>query len=168
MSGQPRPADGLLHPVVLGAVVVLAVNDQVLKAAAPGPATWILSDAAGLIVAPAVLQAMTEVVAWAVGWWRGPERRVVLASIVVVGVGYAAVQLWPPATDAYRVGLGLAQWPFRLLLALAQGQPMPAVAPVQAVGDAFDLLALPALGVSWWLGRRRLDRAPRAASAAQR
>ena len=60
-ADAPRPADGLLHPVVIGALVLLAVNDQVLKASAPGPLTWILSDVAGLIVAPLALDARAAV-----------------------------------------------------------------------------------------------------------
>ncbi len=121
--GPARPADGLLHPVVLGAVGLLAVNDQVLKAAAPGPLTWILSDVAGLIVAPLALQAGWEVLVWALGRWHGPSGRVLAVAVALVAIGFTAVQLWPPATDAYRVGLGLAQWPFRVVVALALGQP---------------------------------------------
>ena len=164
-ADMPRPADGLLHPVVLGAVALLAVNDQVLKASAPGPLTWILSDIAGLIVAPLALQAAGEVVHWKSGHWPGPSGRVLVGSIALVAVGFVALQLWPPATDAYRVGLGIVQWPFRALLALVGGDAVPAVTPVLAVGDVFDLLALPALGVTWWLGRRRLVRATRRAGA---
>lgn len=164
-ADAPRPADGLLHPVVIGALVLLAVNDQVLKASAPGPLTWILSDVAGLIVAPLALVAAWEIVRWRLGRWSGPSRRALLAAMTAVAVGFIAIQLWPPATDGYRVGLGIVQWPFRALLALVGGDAVPAVTPVLAVGDAFDLLALPALGVTWWLGRRRLVPATRRAGA---
>lgn len=121
--------------------------------------TGILSDIAGLVVAPLVVQAAWEVASWAVGRWRGPSMAVLSLSIVSVGVGFAAVQLWPSATDAYRVGLGILQWPVRALLAVLDGSTLPAIRPVVAVGDVGDLLALPALTVTGWLGRRRLEQA---------
>jgi hypothetical protein len=151
-----RPADGLLHPVVLVAMAVLALNDQLLKAAWPGFVTGKLSDVAGLIVAPLALQAAWEVASWVVGRWRGPSTRVLALSIAVVGLGFAAIQVWEPATDAYRWGLGFAQWPFRAVAAAMAGGPIPSLVPVVALADAEDLLALPALAVTWWLGRRRI------------
>ncbi len=151
-----RPADGLLHPVALIALAVLVLNDQVLKAAWPGFVTGKLSDIAGLIVAPLALQAAWELGAWIVGRWRGPSRTVLAVSIAVVGLAFAAVQIWEPATDAYRWSLGVAQWPFRALAAAVTGAPSPSVVPVVATGDAEDLVALPALAITWWLGRRRI------------
>jgi hypothetical protein len=150
-----RPADGLLHPVALGALLVLVVNDQVLKAAWPGVVTGKLSDVAGLIVAPLALQAAWEVWLWAIGRWHEPSSRALAVAIVAVGLGFVAVQLWPPATDAYGQALALAQWPFRALGAVLAGGPVPDLAPVRAVADAEDLLALPALAISWWVGSRR-------------
>ena len=154
-----RPADGLVHPVVLAALAVLALNDQVLKAAWPGFVTGKLSDIAGLFVAPLALQAAWEVASWAVGRWRGPSSMALAVWIVVVGFAFAAIQVWEPATDAYRWGLGAAQWPFRALAAGLAGAPAPHIAPVTAVADAEDLAALPALAVTWWLGRRRIEEA---------
>lgn len=150
-----RPADGLLHPVALGALAVLIVNDQVLKTAWPGVVTGKLSDLAGLIVAPLAVQAAWEVWLWLIGRWSGPSTRALAIAIVVVGLGFVAVQIWQPATEAFRWGLAVAQWPFRVLGAVATGGAVPSVAPVAAVGDAEDLLALPALAVSWWVGSRR-------------
>jgi hypothetical protein len=151
-----RPGDVLLHPVALAAFVVLVLNDRILKATWPGPVTGILSDVAGLIVAPLAVVAACEVGAWALGLWRGPSRRVLAVAIIVVGVTFAAVQVWPPATDAYRLGLGLLQWPFAVLAAVVAGSTVPTVRPVVAVADVEDLLALPALAVSWWVGSRRV------------
>jgi hypothetical protein len=157
-----RPADGLLHPVVLVALAVLALNDQLLKAIWPGFVTGKLSDLAGLIVAPLALQAAWEVASWAVGRWRGPSSAVLAVSTVAVGLAFAAMQVWEPATDAYRWGLGAAQWPFRVVAAAFAGAPAPDIAPVTAVADAEDLVALPILAVTWWLGRRRIgDALPR-------
>ena len=134
---------------------LLILNDQVLKSVWPGAVTGKLSDVAGLSVVPLALQAAAEVGFAAAGRWMGPSRRVLLASITLVGVGFALIQFWPPAVDLYRNGLGAAQWPFRALAALLSGQAMPTFAPVAATPDAADLLALPALGVAWWIGSRR-------------
>ena len=155
MPGRARPADGLLHPVALAALVLLVVNDHVLKAAWPGFVTGKLSDVAGLIVAPLALQAAWEVGEWIAGRWRGPSARVLAVAIVVVGVAFAAIQVWAPAADAYSWALGAAQWPFRALAALLSGVPSPGVSGVAVTADAEDLIALPALAVTWWVGRRR-------------
>ena len=128
MAGA-RPGSGLLDPIAIAAIALLALNDQWLKAAWPGPVTWIASDVAGLIVAPLALQAVWEIGVWAVGRWQGPSLRVLAVAIAVVGIGFVAVQVWPPATDAYRSGLGAAQWPFRAVVALIGGAPIPASHP---------------------------------------
>jgi hypothetical protein len=151
-----RPGDGLLHPVSLLALATLIVNDQLLKAAWPGVVTGKLSDVAGLVVAPLSLQAAWEIGQWIAGRWRGPSTSVLVAAIVVVGLGFAAVQVWDPASDAYGWTLGAAQWPFRALAAFLTGAPLPNVAPAVATADAEDLLALPVLVVTWSVGRRRL------------
>lgn len=149
------PGDGLLNPIALAALAVLILNDQALKAAWPGPVTGKLSDVAGLVVAPLALQAVAEMALAAMGRWEGPSRWVLWAGIAIVGVGFAAIQLWPPAVELYRIALGTAQWPIRAAVAVLTGEPIPAIAPVAATPDAADLLALPALGVAWWVGRRR-------------
>jgi hypothetical protein len=157
-EGQPaaRPGDGLLHPVALVALATLIANDQLLKAAWPGVVTGKLSDVAGLVVAPLALQAAWEVGQWVAERWHGPTASVLAVAIVVVGLGFAAVQVWAPASDAYDWALGAAQWPFRALAASLTGAPTPGVDPVVATADAEDLLALPALAVTWWVGRRRI------------
>jgi hypothetical protein len=155
----------VLEPVVLGALVILAVNDQLLKAAWPGPVSGVLSDIAGLIVAPVALQAVWETVTWAVGRWRGPSAVVLGVAAVIVGVGFTALQLWPPATDLYRFGLGALQWPIAALVAALGGSPAPPVRPVVAVADVGDLVALPILVITtWWLARRRSARVVRDAA----
>jgi hypothetical protein len=154
-----RPGDGLLHPVFLAALALLIVNDQLLKLAWPGVVTGKLSDAAGLVVAPLVLQAAWEIGEWRAGRWRGPTLAVLVVAIVVVGFTFAAVQAWPSATEAYRWILGAAQWPFRATAALATGAVVPDVAPVLATADAGDLMALPSLAIAWLVGRGRVPSA---------
>ncbi|WP_062356469.1 hypothetical protein [Herbidospora yilanensis] len=65
------------HPLTLLALVVLMVNDHVLKAAWPGFVTGKLSDVAGLLVLPPLLDLVL----------RRPE-----VSIVVTGIGFTLVK----------------------------------------------------------------------------
>lgn len=116
------------HPLWLGALLVLGLNDHVLKGAGwlPGAITGKLSDVAGLLVAPLVL-------AWLV---RARSPRGWLAVHLAVGAGFALVQLAPAAHGLEELGraLGLTVrlWP-----------------------DPSDLAALPALVASHrWLARR--------------
>ena len=60
---RPResfPGSALLHPLVLGAVALLLLNDHVFKARWPSWWTGKLSDVAGLVMFPLVLQALWE------------------------------------------------------------------------------------------------------------
>jgi hypothetical protein len=149
------PADGLLHPVALVALVALIVNDHWLKAAWPGPVSGRLSDVAGLILAPLLVQAIVETVLWAVHRPWGPSRTVLTAAVVLVGVGFALAKSVPLAADVYRVGLGILQWPFVAAGALISSASVPGVVPVAFVADPTDLVCLPALAFPIWLGRRR-------------
>ena len=151
-----RPGDGLLHPIVLVALAVLIVNDQLLKAAWPGVVTGKLSDVAGLVVAPLAMQAAWEVGQWITGRWHGPTTSFLAVAIVVVGLEFAAIQAWEPASNAYGWVLGAAQWPFQAAAAVLTGTPAPSVAAVVGTADTEDLLTLPALAITWWVGRRRL------------
>jgi hypothetical protein len=148
-----------LHPIALFALATLLINDQLLKAAWPGVVTGKLSDVAGLVVAPLVLVGLWEIGEWITGRWRGPTASVLVVAIVAVGLVFAAVQVWEPASEAFSWMLGAGQWPFRAFVAAVSGASSPTVAPVVATADAEDLLALPALAVTWWMGRRRLPEA---------
>jgi hypothetical protein len=53
---EPVPGDGLLHPIVLLAIGILLINDHVLKSAWPGAVTGKLSDIAGLVFFPLLVQ----------------------------------------------------------------------------------------------------------------
>jgi hypothetical protein len=79
-------------------------------------------------------------------------------ALAIVGIGFAATQVWPAASEAYAVGLGMLQWPFRVIVAWGAGTPGVGAVPVVAVADAGDLLALPALVIPWWMGRARAAR----------
>ncbi len=118
-----RPA--YTHPVALGALVLLLVNDHVLKAAWPGPVTGKLSDVAGPVVAAALLGSLVRPLhrrAEAVAWWA-------------VAAEFAAVKTVPAATAA-------AVWVLSL------------VVPSAIVRDPWDVLGLLALPVAWRATRR--------------
>ncbi|ATB28511.1 hypothetical protein [Melittangium boletus] len=156
---EPFPASALLHPVSLGALVLWVLNDHVFKARWPSGWTGKLSDVAGLVFFPLLLQAGWEVLAARGGRAVRPSRRVLLASVLFTAVGFSAIQVWPWAAEAWRWGLGALQWPVRALVAGVRGGPLPSLRPVFHVADAEDLLALPALGLALWTGWRR-SRAP--------
>ena len=69
----------LASPGFALALVVLVLNDHVLKTAYPGWITGKLSDVAGLVLAPLLLGVLLTV-------WRVP--RPMLVAIVVVGLGF--------------------------------------------------------------------------------
>lgn len=151
-----RPADGLAHPVPLLAVALLVFNDHVLKGGpAPGWLTGKLSDVAGMLFFPLFLQAAAEWVAARMGRRWGPSRRALVASAVATAVVFSLVQVWPPAADAYRWGLGLLQWPPRQALAALAGRGWVGVAPVAVTPDPSDLLTVPFVAVAVAVGWRR-------------
>jgi hypothetical protein len=147
-----------LHPVALAALVLLVLNDHWGKAAFPGFLTGKLSDVAGLAFFPLFLQGLLEVWRARGGRAWAPSSRVLWGAALATALVFSAVKLWTPATSLYTHGLGLLQWPLRVLLALVEGHRVPTVPlPVLCVQDATDLLALPAvlLGVAAGLRRTR-------------
>ena len=140
LGARHERASGLLHPVALASIAVLLINDHVLKSRYPGWITGKLSDIAGLVFFPLLLRAL--VAPW--------QRRDLLAGcIAATGLGFTAVKLWQPATTLCEFVLGALQWPFGVL---ATGEFAP-ITPVDVVRDPTDLLALPALAITWWIGR---------------
>lgn len=126
-----RPARALMHPLWLGSLAVLVLNDHVLKGAGilPGVVTGKLSDAAGLVVAPILLAALVGV----------RSRRGLLLCAAAVGSVFAAIQLSAAAAALWSGAMAAVGFPWAI------------------TRDPTDLLALPAL----WLGLRALDGAMR-------
>lgn len=108
----------LLHPVTLASLVVLVVNDHVLKWCWPGLITGKLSDIAGMILAPIVLGAFVEL---------ATRRRLPWTCTIAVGVAFALAKTWAPATHAYEVVFATIRFAQRVVL----------------VRDPTDLVALP-------------------------
>lgn len=146
------PVGELLRPVPLAALAVLLLNDWVLKRwdAAPAVLTGKLSDVAGLVFAPLLVTAVLDVVLMVaaragapVDFRLGPRR--LLAAVLAVGALFAAVKLSPAAAAALVAAAGSVGLDWRI------------------VSDPTDLLALPALGVALWVGRREIARGERLA-----
>lgn len=139
------PIGEALHPVTLLSLVVLVVNDWVLKPRLGGSfVTGKLSDVSGLVAAPVVLTALVGLVllvASKLGARVEPHlthRRLVVA-IVATGAVFAAIKLWPRASGWFVDALS-------------------AVRPAQVMLDRTDLWCLPALAIAYWIGRDELLR----------
>ncbi|MBA2380712.1 MAG: hypothetical protein H0V73_01260, partial [Chloroflexi bacterium] len=146
------------HPVVLGAILVLVLNDQVLKRAWPGVTTGKLSDVAGLVFAPLVLVAVAELLLGAPGRWDRPSRRMLTIAVGATGLGFAAVKLIPGFETAWEAALGAIQWPASAIGDLLAGRSLPPIRPVVATPDVTDLVALPAIWIAHTVGLARVNR----------
>ena len=150
--GRPAvPAGELLHPVPLLALALLLGNDWLLKPGgwAPAVVTGKLSDVTGLLVAPLLVTAALDCSLWLAtrlsprllldfSLGRG---RLWAAAAAVAGL-FSAVKLSPALARALVAAAGRAGLSWRIAT------------------DPTDLLALPALAVAVWLGRRAIARVP--------
>jgi hypothetical protein len=152
------PVGEAMHPVTLLAVVLLVVNDWVLKPRFHD-ASWLgelvtgkLSDVAGLVFAPVVLTAAIGLVLAALARLGAnvdpylTHRRLVL-SIAATGAVFAAVKLSPSAAEFLAHALSHLGRHASIYL------------------DRTDLLCLPALAISYWIGRDELKRLSDATSS---
>ncbi|WP_433356265.1 hypothetical protein ACQPYV_04525 [Micromonospora saelicesensis] len=149
MTGSGTPQDGapttlswLCHPATVFALVLLLVNDHVLKAAHPGLVTGKLSDVAGLVLAPPLVAVLLTLLVP-----RLPSRAAALAGLVAVGAGFAVVK-----SSGYAAELASSAW---TVLA----------GPSLVRADWTDLLTLPALGLAWWSWTRSRRRPVRQRTA---
>ena len=143
------PLAELLAPLPLLAIVVLFVNDWVLKPLAPAQLpfwfTGKLSDFAGLAVFPLVATAAFDVVLW-IAWRAGANvdftlRRWKLGvATALTGGVFALMKLVPEVALLVARTIGLA---------FSGARVMP---------DPTDLIALPALAFAWWWGEQTIAR----------
>lgn len=132
-----RPGDFLLNPWVPASIVVLVLNDHVLKAEFGGVLTGKLSDVAGVFLLPFLMLALYE------GALRPFTRRwqastvVMTIAVAITGVGFAAVKSIDPVGDAYA-------WMVGLLRKIVTFSAEP-VTPILVYRDLTDLLVLPIL-----------------------
>jgi hypothetical protein len=142
-------ARSLTHPLALGAIALLVINDHVLKQAMPGVVTGKLSDFAGLAFFPLLLAAGAEYA----GVRRGMAT--IIAAAIATAVVFSAIKLWTPAGELYRVGLPVLQWPFRAVHALVTTGVLPGLTRVPLAADPTDLVALVALAMPVAIARRQ-------------
>lgn len=92
MSRQRSLGSVLLHPLWIGSLVLLVVNDHYLKRSGllPGVVTGKLSDIAGMFVAPALF-------AWLL---RVKDKLGIALAHAAVGAGYAVLEVSQPTADA--------------------------------------------------------------------
>ena len=154
MAHQPatprtrRPGDLLLHPIAVLAVVVLVINDHVLKPLTPGLLTGKLSDVAGLLFFPLLLVSVVELAALALRRRPPDRRRLVLGSIVTTGLVFGLVKTTAAGSLAFGWSVGIAQW-------LTSAGPMrgDALRPIAVATDPGDLIAMAALVGAWFVAR---------------
>jgi hypothetical protein len=77
-------------------------------------------------------------------------------ACIATAIGFTLAKTTTVGSLAFQWGLGLAQWPIRVLAGHS-------LAPVAHVMDPTDLIALPSIALAWWIGAAR-TRVARAAS----
>ena len=130
-----HPQRALLHPLWLGGLVVLVLNDHVFKGSTLVSAfvAGKLSDVAGMLIAPALLATALQVRTLR-GWWL---------SHVAVGVVFATIKLSVIGATVWSAMMGAFGFPWSI------------------VRDPTDLVvALPALVASAIVLRRAMATAP--------
>ena len=132
------------HPLVIAGVVVLAVNDHVLKRRMDGVVPGKLSDVAGLVVFPLVLAAIAEP---CIG--RPVSRRLLLGCVAVTAIVFTGAEVSTEVGHGLEVAWGWLQMPFG-------GDGSPTV----FTADLTDLFTLPALAISWIVGSTLLVEDP--------
>jgi hypothetical protein len=130
MGDLSTPLRALAHPGSVLALVVLVLNDHLLKRAWPGWFTGKLSDVAGLVVAPLLLAAVLALV-------RAPRSLPV--SLAATGAGFVFCK----TSD---IGAAVTSSVWSLF-----------GTPTMIRADVTDLLALPALYAAWWIHRTARD-----------
>lgn len=105
----------LCHPVTVAGVLVLLINDHLLKHTWPGFVTGKLSDVAGLVVAPALLALLLP-------------RRADLAAIMVTGVAFALVKTTETGAELASQGWTLVAGSSRVLADPTDLLALPALA----------------------------------------
>jgi len=137
------------------AVVVLFANDHVLKHAFPGFITGKLSDVAGMIFFPVLLTVLLWALVPASRRTDAAHDRLLALACVATAVVFTLTKSTALGNEAYRVGWGALQWPYRALVALAHHRTLPRLIRVVLVRDPSDVLAVPFVLVAYAAARRR-------------
>ena len=161
LSGSPLVL-ALSHPVSVGALILLAINDHLLKPqvaktgnTVASALTGKLSDVAGMVFFPLLLASLFEL-GGRLG--RRPLRyhRLLVLSVLMVAIFFAAINLSNSMGAFYAETLGFLQWPLRLLV--DPGGDQGAFVAVEHIVDPTDALAVVAVMIPYWIGRSSLTR----------
>ncbi len=142
-----RATLALTHPLTVGAILVLLINDHLLRWRWPSWITGKLGDVAWLFFAPLAAAVVIAVILPR----RVPRRStwVFVLAAGAVAIPFAVGNVWPPALHAMRTIYGTLLGREALM-----------------VSDPSDLLALPVLFLTWRLWQSvdvRRERVPRRA-----
>lgn len=132
-----RALVSLSHPLSIGAIALLLINDHVWRKVAPSWFTGKIGDFAWLIFAPFLLAALLA--------WVWPKREALVGRVSIIGVGAIfALAKGVPFFNALTIDVleRLNGWSNSLRV------------------DPTDLLVLPALGLAWWIWSRSPARLP--------
>lgn len=146
---------GLVHPIPLASVVLLAMNDHWWKQAYPSVLTGKLSDLAGLFFFPLLLEALVEVARALRGSYRGPSMRLLVSMVVLTGISFALMKTTALGVRVYGIGLGALRWPAQAVLSLLREGVLPPLSEPGLVRDPSDLVALLSLFGTLAFGRFR-------------
>ena len=136
----------------LASLLVLTVNDHVLKPVFHDGLTGKLSDIAGLVFLPLLVMALAEMLtslvssSWVIG------RRASGIILTCIAIGFSSVKTSLLVGRLYGTSLGPS---YRLLLHVLAGSTASRHGTVRVLSDPTDLIALPALIVPWLIARRR-------------
>jgi hypothetical protein len=145
----------LLHPLLLGSVVLWGLNDHLLKAAFPGFVTGKLSDLAALAVAPVLVVGWVELLS--PQFVRRRALGIVVLASVLAATAMALINLVEVAAEAYRWTMGLMQWPYHWL-AFGDAAGKLGESRAALTMDVGDALTAPAALLPIWLVAKRSSR----------
>ncbi len=130
-----RGLRSLLHPLVVGSIAVLLLNDHYLKTEYPGWLTGKVSDFSGLVFFPLLLGVL-------IAFITGSRHSQAIASMATLA--------WFTAIKTSGGVAGLTESGVEAVLGL----------PIRIIADPSDLIALPMVGVGWAIWRRADSRDP--------
>jgi hypothetical protein len=148
-SHSPVIGEALLHPVSLLCIVLWGLNDHVFKALYGNWLTGKLSDLTGLVAFPLFAFSLWQLALIVSGAQRPVRSRELLAILAGTGTLLAASKLTSQGAFVYALWVGFTHEPSATLCT-----PVDIAARVQHTQDPTDLIALPMLGVAWWIARR--------------
>jgi hypothetical protein len=138
-----RAINSLSHPLAIAAIIVLLINDHLLRQLWPSWWTGKLGDYAWLVFAPLILILLLSWLIPSRGVYQ--ERIVGWVAFMLTGLGFALAKTIPVCTALIiRLLETLTSWSMILLT------------------DPTDLLALPALGIGWTIWQRGNSRSHQA------